>query len=548
MYNVKNTPEPNIRKKYPLRKIAVYMGIALGTVIIAGFLVLLFLPDSFSDVFLRDNIVKAFQTAYPAYSLRISKVHYKVLENRIECDSVSLTANDSSFSGNIIALSLSGIGRLSLFRSDRIAADILANSELDIKEIILDVRQSQYEFHCGHVHFSVPDSTMVIDTLEMDPFAEGDRTRADTNFSCSITALSASKVNWVQIIRGKRLAPEYFVHSVINAKNILMDLPKSQYELQCKNVRLSVPDSEIVADSTTIHPMTDDDQFFAGSNFRKTRFLADIPECKITGAACLAMLQRTLYSARSIQIHDASLDVLINKEKPARTHEPNPSMPNEILASVKIPIQIDSVKIIDSKLKYSERFIADETPAVLTADDIQVSAEGIANHSDSAATIAIHVQGNFMKACIMKVNVAIPVSSPAFSLRYSGSMGEMDLSKFNPWLEPAERKRIKSGLLQSAVFDIRVIKGKASGNVQAIYHDLTLATLDSTHKSEKGLFQRITSFLANNFKIRGTNLPDKSGAMKIGIVKRIRKPDDAFFQFIWFALRDGLCEIVGAGF
>ena len=150
-----------------------------------------------------------------------------------------------------------------------------------------------------------------------------------------------------------------------------------------------------------------------------------------------------------------------------------------------------------------------------------------------------------MKAGTMNVLMSIPVASPEFSFQYSGSLSRMDISALNPLLEPVEQMRIKAGVLEEATFEINVASGRASGNVRAVYRDLTLAAINKHTGSEKGFFDGITSFIANNFKIRGTNVPDKSGSIKIGEVKYTRKRDDPFFQFAWFALRSGVGDVVG---
>ena len=55
----------------------------------------------------------------------------------------------------------------------------------------------------------------------------------------------------------------------------------------------------------------------------------------------------------------------------------------------------------------------------------------------------------------------------------------------------------------------------------------------------------ITSYIAKVSSIRGTNVPDLSGAMKRGTVSHTRKPDEQFLECTWFALRSGVGDIVG---
>jgi hypothetical protein len=119
----------------------------------------------------------------------------------------------------------------------------------------------------------------------------------------------------------------------------------------------------------------------------------------------------------------------------------------------------------------------------------------------------------------------------------------MDLSRLNAFLEIAEQTRIKSGTVKEVAFEIDVTAGEARGRLRAIYRDLEVALLDKHTGSAKGLGNRFFSF-HENAKIRNANAPDGSGAMKEGKVNYTRKPDDEFQQFVWFALRTGVLDII----
>jgi hypothetical protein len=121
----------------------------------------------------------------------------------------------------------------------------------------------------------------------------------------------------------------------------------------------------------------------------------------------------------------------------------------------------------------------------------------------------------------------------------------MDVTELNSFIVPSEHRRIKSGNLHSAAYDIDVNSGQASGTLRVEYKDLSLAILDKNTESEKGILNRIISLYGKIFIIHGTNMPDDKGLMKIGNVKYIRDPEDYFLQFVWFALRNGVGDVVG---
>lgn len=457
MQNEHPLPE---RRKWSLLKSVKYAGFALGTLVLVCVLALLFFPDPLVNRIIKPRITKAFAKAYPAYSISIADMNYRVFKNRFGFNSVSLNAVDSTFS----------------------------------------------------IHFG---------------------------------SFSVSGIRWVPLLWGRELGPNDFANSVVNAQDIEMNFPRSQYEIRCGLLHISVPDSEMVGKVLKLHPSGDDEHFFAGSQFRMTRFRLVAQQARVMGLACLELLQGKSYRTRSVQIDDAFFDILVNKDKPCAIDSSSSLMPNEILSSIKGMLQVDSLSIQDGRLNYGERYGAGAKPALITFDSMQVLAEGIANHGDPGAALVIHAQGIFMKAGTMKVLMSIPVASPEFSFQYSGSLSGMELSALNSFLEPAEQIRIKTGDLQSATFEINVASGRASGNLQAVYRDLTFAVINKESRSEKGFFNRIASFIANNFKIRGNNLPDKSGSIKIGEVKFARAQDHSFIQFVWFALRSGVRDVIG---
>ena len=145
----------------------------------------------------------------------------------------------------------------------------------------------------------------------------------------------------------------------------------------------------------------------------------------------------------------------------------------------------------------------------------------------------------------MKISMIVPVISPKIPLRCSGSLDGMELSKLNSFLETGERLRVKSGVLETATFDIAITAGRATGSLRAMYKDLTIAVLGKVSGSEKGASNRIASFITNAVKIGGTNMPDKSGALKIGSIKYEQKRFDTFLQLVWFSLRSGIGDVVG---
>ncbi len=394
-----------------------------------------------------------------------------------------------------------------------------------------------YSLHIADMHYNVLKNRFGFDSVALST--------VNGTFSSNMDQFSVSGIGWMHLLWGGSLGPNNFANSVIDAQNIVLNFHQSQNVLRFGMLHISVPDSEMVADSMKYYSLLHDEQFFAKSQFRQTRFRFDIPQINITGLDCLALIQGNIYKAGSITIHDVFADILVNMDKPYDKNSSNPQMPNEALSSMKETVNVGSVKIINGRLKYCERYAVEAIPGVITFNKVNVSVSGIANHTAHPETAVIHGEGLFMNSGTMKLFMAIPLTSKDFSFRYSGSLSTMDVTELNTFLEAGEHRRIKSGILQSAAFDINVDSGHASGTLRVAYKDLSIAILNKKTGSEKGIFDWTSSLIGKIFVIRRTNMPDEKGLMKIGEIKYTRYPEDYFLQFVWFALRSGVGNVVG---
>jgi hypothetical protein len=397
--------------------------------------------------------------------------------------------------------------------------------------------QTGYSINISELHSNILEKSMEFDSVIFNS--------GDSDFSCSLDKTSIRGIDWLQLLWKGDIDPDIFTGLVANVHEIFLKSQDLEYEFHSGQVHISFPDSEIVLNEMEVHPLLDDNEFFDESKYRKTRYRMALTQLRVNGLSCLELLKGNIYHTRSIQINDASLDVLVNMYKPYERQASKTLMPNEMLTDLKEIIKVDSFIILNGQLIYAERYTARANPAVLRFDNSYLLAEGISNDKNCGDTITIHANAIFQNGGLMKLIMLLPLKSPKFSMIYSGSVSTMNLNKLNSFLEIAERKRIKSGIIQSGSFDIQVKDGHAKGNVRTVYKDLTLALLDSKIRSENGIFNRITSFIANNFKLHVTNKKDESGTLKLGKVNYSRKRDDTFLQFAWFALRSGIANIVG---
>ena len=387
----------------------------------------------------------------------------------------------------------------------------------------------------GKLHYSVWRNKLECDSIILKS--------SDHSYHAGLTSIRG--IRWMKILWNKEITLNDFRSSTINTEDITITFRQTLKELHLGKLRVSVPDSEIAVDSIKYYSLIDDEKFFAKSKYRQTRFRSDISSVIITGLDWIKMFQGNAYAAKCVYIHDIFTDILVNMDKPYETNSPNPQMPNEFISSIKETINIDSLRIFNGRLKYSERYNPASKPGTVTFNDINMFIRRIVNHSVQSDTTKIIADGLFMNSGKMKLLMQLPLNEKDFSFQYSGSLSSMDASRLNSFIVPGEYHQIKSGILKSASFNINVIKGHANGTLYLAYDDLAIDILNKKTGRESGIIEELSSLFGKLFVVRGSNLPDKNGKMKTGKTQYSRKPDDYFFQFIWFALRNGVGDVVG---
>ncbi len=385
------------------------------------------------------------------------------------------------------------------------------------------------------LHYSIWENRLDCDSLSvMTP---------DSSPAFSAAGITISGVDRFPLILGRGVTPDGFGDAHASARNIVLNLRRSAHEFRFANLRISGPDSTLTIEGLRCRPRLGDDRFFAGSEYRRTRFHLDVPLVRVTGLAWVT--PGNLYRARDVVIQDASVSVLINKEKPVNDAAAPPRMPAEILASLGGSWEVRTVRFLNGRLNYQERFEAGIDPAVLTFDSVRLTATGIGNAAGRADTMFLRARGIMMGAGELSLSFTMPVATTGLSFRFSGALTRMDLARLNPFVERAEALRLKTGVVHSAAFGIDVKAGRADGSVHAAYEDLSVASINDETGSESGVVNTFRSLIANNLTLRTTNMPDASDSLRVGEVRYDKRSEQAFLEFSWFALRSGISDVVG---
>jgi hypothetical protein len=362
----------------------------------------------------------------------------------------------------------------------------------------------------------------------------------------SAGSISASGVNWGRLLLGKRHPAQIFSGAQLEVTDLSAVLLEAEYRVQCGHLRISVPDSEIVAQALTLQLVGSDEAFFAAAPFRRVRYRVAVASCSLRGVSFAQLFNGQAYRAQSVELARPVIESLANRDKPRRPVTESPPMPHEALAAITKPFRIDGLTITDGLIKYAARRFEGAEPGVLTFSAVQISAKEIANAAAGGEAIGLLAEGRLMDAGTMTVEMRIPVAPSTLAFHYAGKLSAMDLTRLDEYMEGAGRVQIKSGSASEVSFDIDVTGGHAHGAVRGEYRDLQVKVVDGETGSEKSVTNRVATVLTNQFKVRKENTPDKAGALKAGKVDYARQPEETFLQFAWLAVRSGVLDLIGA--
>ncbi len=433
---------------------------------------------------------------------------------------------------SIIFFGIAVVSLVLIYRDYLMAHIIQPQIALSIESVL-----PQYKVNLGALHYSFSDSFVSCDSVLLQA--------KDNSLNVTFEECLISDVDWFAIVGlGKHTIGAQLWRSV-SVKHTSVELLSSGYVCGGDLLRLNMKDSSLSIQNAYYRPQLDDEAYFDKLKTRKCRYRATIPQLHIDGLNVQKLIEARSNTARSLHVNDLSLDVALRKYMPSDTQTTRTPMPVEQLAALQQWLRIDSVVVTVQELRYSEQFKKRGPEAFVTFNRIAALVTNIDNRPTLDSSIHIEAQGYLMDNGLMKVKLDMPFTPQDFSMHVSGSLSSMNLKLMNNFVEVAEHRRISDGVFKGAQYTFDAKDGRSRGTVAMQYKDLYVKLLDKKNGSEKGLGNRITSFLANLLVLHSSNLPEKGGAYRVGKVAYTRQQNDTFVQFIWYSLSGAIGPIVG---
>lgn len=231
-----------------------------------------------------------------------------------------------------------------------------------------------------------------------------------------------------------------------------------------------------------------------------------------------------------------SLDDYRDKNKP-RPEEPEKPLFEGLIEKIPFPIELDTIRILDSEIVYREVLPGNSKPGILSFENLSAEILNVISTDSLQGNSEMKVTANaiFHGVAEIDLRIQVPYGKESFSLQ--AEVAEFELSEINEILERMANVRVETGVLLSLQLQMEASRYTSSNQLLFQYENLKLKILD-----EEKSVNKLKSSLANIFTSKN-NLASNPN-YKTAAYRSKRNIYRGPFNLVWQSTKDGLIQIV----
>lgn len=519
------------------------------TVIVLIFLLLagiqIFLSFYLDDLVEKRLISAVSEQTMNQYELEVGELTLSVWNRQIELNSIRLRPADSSSTAPNLEFDRLSIGGVQFFPY-LLSGSVQAEDVQLINPVVTIVEDSPDSLRflkssgdstnpkkppiVGIDHFMLDGGSLIYQATDQNS------NRAELlDFDLSISGIQMDSTS---------LATSPFINfeSVTTSTGGIRYVFKSGlYAIESHQTRYSTTENIALIDSLKLIPQYPKYEFARQVGHQLDRISLTVAQLQLENPDIEKLKDGSLIADMFI-IDKANLDVFHSKMVPDGPERVK-SLPHMDFKNLPVPVTIDSVRIKQSEISYSEHLPEISRPGTVRFANINATFSDVTNDSTTISRgheITLDVTSDVMGVAELDAHFVIPMHENGnHSVR--GTLASIQAEQFNPILEPVGLVRAERGTIHSLQFLMDLGTDSASGWVQLVYSDLKIAVLDSENVNSGGR-RWLKTFLANVLKIRENNNREP---FRRGEVSMERLPTKSMFSYWWKSLSTGLKDNVG---
>ncbi|WP_186990455.1 AsmA family protein [Constantimarinum furrinae] len=231
-----------------------------------------------------------------------------------------------------------------------------------------------------------------------------------------------------------------------------------------------------------------------------------------------------------LTIDDSNLDIYRNKlvaDDPKRK-----PLYSEQLRKLPIALSIDTIRLENAYIKYSEKVHAENPPGSIHFDNTYATFYKVGNTYGKTNT-QIDIRTKFMSTSLLKANWEFNVENPSDRFTFRGDLASIASAQLNSFTVPNLRLKLE-GEIQQTYFTINGDGTSSNVDMEMKYDEFKIKLIKKNGREEKDLL----SAIANLFIKKNSNDDGKLFRKGEGTVTRAQ--NKSFFNYLWLNVETGM--------
>lgn len=280
-------------------------------------------------------------------------------------------------------------------------------------------------------------------------------------------------------------------------------------------------------DNFEYKPLVSRTQFISSIPVEKD--LYDLSAKKIQFIGRMELLQEKKF-VEGTSLKLSGVDATIFRSKIPPDDPTLKPMYSALLRKIKIPLHIQNLDIVDSRLVYEEDTKKSDGPGKLVFGNFNLHLDNLNSGHSKSTQIPITIHTRFMDVSPMVVNWKLDTGSSNDQFSIQGNVSELPATSINSFVEPYLKIQT-TGYIKELDFDFKGNRSTLNGDVQMKHQNLKVAILKRTGEKDKVLSAVANLFVKSN---SGVYPP----TVMVDDVQRDQTK--SFFNFFWQGIQEGL--------
>jgi len=241
-----------------------------------------------------------------------------------------------------------------------------------------------------------------------------------------------------------------------------------------------------------------------------------------------------LITIDSLNLHD-----LRNKNKLRPIDEPEKTMFEGMVELIPFPLEVDTVRVVNSKITYSQISEGKAVPGSLNFEQIYALITHVVSlDSLQSDEMLIHGEAVLNGFAPLRMDVTVPYTTDSAQEKFhlEASVDPFRLPSLNEVLGDLVSVNINSGTMEKLEIIMDATPQSSANFMKFHYRDLKLELRDEEEKKKK-LMSMLSNILISN-----NNLPENRD-YRTATFQTERNKYRGTFNLIWESLREGMLEI-----